>query len=861
MGSLVPGSEFIGFWWIFDMSTPGVETATLRSSRPPAARGIRQRRPKQRPKKKAQCPECQSENIEESEGATVCGDCGTSINESNIVSEVQFGENASGAAVVQGAFVNEDQRHARGDPGRYGNIREPREVSEQHGREELRKQSSWHHLPEHIYEQAFAFYKLGLNINFVQGRMISVVAAVCLYAACRRSNNKDHGMLLIDFAEGIAINVYRIGQTWQDLKKALMLTECRPVMDVEDMVQRFVRKLEFGRDTHKVVNDTLLLLRRMKRDWMVTGRRPNGLIGACIILAARMNNYRRTVREVVYVTKVCDMTVVSRLKEFQRTEASTMTVEDFVNKGLRLKQSEPPAVYQAREREIRKRKIAEMLSEDVELSGHIPTLSDVVPLHRPVSESPRATQTQSPSTTPQPNLQRTSDGFAIPDKSIRANPNVDPALTGETNAVNQSKVPSQQRRNTSSEPPDDDDDNASEADSTRKVGRPKGSKRIEPRLPWTEDDLVSEDQLAQEMEQILEDPRNFGTVEDEIATITPEAEERSKLLAASLLRATSLAPAQTISNDPEVAAEEFEDDPEVANCLLSPDEQRIKEKIWVTHNEDWLRSQQAKMLKKTLDEAQGGGKPKEQDPNGKKKKRRAVKRMGDGSLLRGRSASSAADAVAAMLTAHTKNPSKHINYDHLNKVFRSSASRSTTEAPDSRAGSVAAGSRAGSVARPSVAPSGNGSSRHTPIEIGDEAGDSRYTPIEIGDEEERESPRTPTRIRHTVANAGLVTPDATQRTPIGSRARQNLPKSPSPEVIDGPPQAGPGAEEDAAEGDEGDGDGAEDDLQEPEADWNEEDDADEEEAEDEINEFVHGAGLEFDDESEVGFSGSEAGDD
>lgn len=847
------------------MSTPGVETATLRSSRQPGARGIRQRRPKQRPKKKAQCPECKSENIEEAEGATVCGDCGTSINESNIVSEIQFGENATGAAVVQGAFVNEDQRHARGDPGRYGNIREPREVSEQHGREELRKQSSWHHLPEHIYEQAFAFYKLGLNINFVQGRMISVVAAVCLYAACRRSNNKNHGMLLIDFAEGIAINVYKIGQTWQDLKKALMLTECRPVMDVEDMVQRFVRKLEFGRDTHKVVNDTLLLLRRMKRDWMVTGRRPNGLIGACIILAARMNNYRRTIREVVYVTKVCDMTVVSRLKEFQRTEASTMTVEDFINKGLRLKQSEPPAVYQAREREFRKRKVAEMLGEDVELDGYIPTLKEIVPLHRPVSESPRGTQTQSPSAIPQPNLQRTSEGFAIPDKSVRANSNVDPALIGDdaqviTNGTNKSKILARQRRNTSSEPPDGRDDDASEPSNPRKVGWPKGRKRIEPRLPWTEDDLVSEDQLAQEMEKILEDPRNFSTVEDEIATITPEAEERSKLLAASLLRATSLAPATNISDDPEVAAEEFEDDLEVLNCLLSPDEQRIKEKIWVTHNEDWLRSQQAKMLKKTLDEAQG--KPKDQDPNGKKKRRRPIKRMGDGSLLRGRSMSTPAEAVTAMLTANTKNPSKHINYVRLKDVFRTSASRSSTEAPESRAASIARESRASSIARASVAPSGHGSSRHAPIEIGDEAGDSRQTPIEIGVEDEQDASeaalRTPTESRPTVTTAGLATPSATQNIP-NARARHHFAKPRGPVIVDLPAQAVSGANEDAAEAD--DVDGAEGELQEPEVDWDELADVEEEDIEEDIDDIVQEAGLEFDDESEVGFSGSEAGDD
>lgn len=43
----------------------------------------------------------------------ICHSCGTIVDESNIVSEVQFGENSSGAAVVQGSFVGEGQGAAK----------------------------------------------------------------------------------------------------------------------------------------------------------------------------------------------------------------------------------------------------------------------------------------------------------------------------------------------------------------------------------------------------------------------------------------------------------------------------------------------------------------------------------------------------------------------------------------------------------------------------------------------------------------------------------------------------------------------------------------------------------------------------
>jgi transcription factor IIIB 90 kDa subunit len=57
------------------------------------------------------CPNktCTSPKVEEG----ICKSCGTIIEESNIVAEVQFGESSSGAAVVQGSFVSADQGAAR----------------------------------------------------------------------------------------------------------------------------------------------------------------------------------------------------------------------------------------------------------------------------------------------------------------------------------------------------------------------------------------------------------------------------------------------------------------------------------------------------------------------------------------------------------------------------------------------------------------------------------------------------------------------------------------------------------------------------------------------------------------------------
>lgn len=54
--------------------------------------------------------ECKNAPIDEG----ICTGCGKIISESNIVSEITFGESSSGAAVVQGAFLSHDQGAARG---------------------------------------------------------------------------------------------------------------------------------------------------------------------------------------------------------------------------------------------------------------------------------------------------------------------------------------------------------------------------------------------------------------------------------------------------------------------------------------------------------------------------------------------------------------------------------------------------------------------------------------------------------------------------------------------------------------------------------------------------------------------------
>lgn len=85
------------------------------------------------------CPnrDCKEKDVVEEDGLYICRGCGTVVSESNIVSEVTFGETSSGAAVVQGSYVGADQSHARNSMG--GNLKragglDSREITDANGR-------------------------------------------------------------------------------------------------------------------------------------------------------------------------------------------------------------------------------------------------------------------------------------------------------------------------------------------------------------------------------------------------------------------------------------------------------------------------------------------------------------------------------------------------------------------------------------------------------------------------------------------------------------------------------------------------------------------------------------------------------
>ncbi|KAI5777758.1 cyclin-like protein [Geopyxis carbonaria] len=332
----------------------------------------------------ATCPGCGSSNpgdFDDSSGTLVCTQCGGVVNDSFIVSEVQFGENSSGAAIVQGSFVGHGQTHAN-TGGRYrsGNSIESREQTIAEGRRIINQLAAILNCPDYYAESAQRWYTLAVTNNFTRGRKTRYVVACCLYITCRMEKSSH---MLIDFSDTLHINVFMLGHTY--LKLVNVLNVKMPLIDPAVYVHRFAKHLDFGSEQHKVAKDALRLIQRMDRDWIVAGRRPSGICGAALVLAARMNNFRRTVREVVYVVKVADLTINKRLKEFKDTKSGELTVEEF--RSIWLEQYHDPPSFGPK---TKKRRRVRQVNDEGEAKRHAATPT--------ASSSPTSPPPQSPST-------------------------------------------------------------------------------------------------------------------------------------------------------------------------------------------------------------------------------------------------------------------------------------------------------------------------------------------------------------------------------------------------------------------------------------------------------------------------------
>ncbi|CAH0057059.1 unnamed protein product [Clonostachys solani] len=585
---------------------------------------------------RAQCSNkaCRKPNVVDG----TCQTCGRVADDSNIVAEVQFGETSSGAAMVQGSFVAADQAGVRsmGPSFRRVGGSEDREKSIREAKGLMQGYAQQLNVSESFVTYGTQVFKLASSANFIQGRTLTSVAAVCLYAACRAE--PPCKVMLIDLADLVQLNVFKLGRIFKKLNEVVPIGNdgLIPVYP-EDLIWRFATKMEFHQETARVAEDAVRLVKRMSRDWMVMGRRPSGICGACLLMAARMHNFRRTVREVVYIVKVTNHTIQNRLAEFKVTESSRMSVEDFLKQDFLETSHDPPSFYRQTDEyrklaEERSRKRKRLTNDDGagDGEGNDSTGGPVDGLSRKRRQSDAGGADLSKA--PAIEYRRDEEGFIIPplpSQIPKDSENRD--ATGESLSGNLDQLAQ---------------DFGDEIEKGLDEDSQQGNGRRRSQLPINEEWEQDEEELEGQIEEIFNDPLTY-----EHALAYSNAEQRARIHTHWALKQR---PQKEVSMSADIDEDEFADDPEVINCLLSPEEARIKETIWVNQNKEWLRQHQEKVFRRKI----------EADRPKQTRRRRKRARMGEGQTS---PASSAAEA--AINVAKDRAWSKRINYDAIRSIF------------------------------------------------------------------------------------------------------------------------------------------------------------------------------------------------
>ncbi|RCN43109.1 transcription factor TFIIB repeat-containing domain protein [Ancylostoma caninum] len=208
---------------------------------------------------------------------------------------------------------------------------------------------------------------MSVSRNLTRGRVRSHVVVACLYMTCRLENTAH---LLLDFSDVTQVNVFDLGRTLSFLSRSLRIN--LPSTDPCLYIMRFACLLEFGEKQKEVVNLATRLVQRMKRDWMSTGRRPTGLCGAALLLAARSFNFNRTISDVVKVVHISESVVRKRLEEFSQTPSGALTIDEFST--VDLEHCEDPPAF----REARRKAREEQLAKEAEMAAEME--KEVIPI-------------------------------------------------------------------------------------------------------------------------------------------------------------------------------------------------------------------------------------------------------------------------------------------------------------------------------------------------------------------------------------------------------------------------------------------------------------------------------------------------
>ena len=270
------------------------------------------------------CKKCENIQRDPITGMMICSTCGTVYEESNIIEAIEFDDNQN----AEGTFFDTSKPNYgyKGGRNTLSQIIDPSQLRLNKVYKYMNQVSKILTIPNNVFERAKKLYSIATNKKFTQGRKTKQIVGAVLYLACRLDTTKH---LLIDFSEVLQINLFIIGSLYLKLSKILGIHT--KIIDPSLYMHRFCSKFNFGNKSKEVEKTALKVLQFMKRDWITTGRRPQGLCGACILISAKLHKLNININNLSEILHICNETIKKRIEEFSLTKVANMSMEEFQN--------------------------------------------------------------------------------------------------------------------------------------------------------------------------------------------------------------------------------------------------------------------------------------------------------------------------------------------------------------------------------------------------------------------------------------------------------------------------------------------------------------------------------------------------
>jgi len=159
-------------------------------------------------------------------------------------------------------------------------------------------------------ERAATIYKKAQEAGVIRGRSIAVCACACLYISNQLFQT---GRTVDDIAKASKVSNKEIGRVYRGIKRDLRIRTPAPTPLV--YIDRFCSILDLPTS---VQSRTKKIIEEADAKELIDGKSPCGIAAACIYIAASMEGFHRTQRDISEASNTTEVTIRNRYKEICR---------------------------------------------------------------------------------------------------------------------------------------------------------------------------------------------------------------------------------------------------------------------------------------------------------------------------------------------------------------------------------------------------------------------------------------------------------------------------------------------------------------------------------------------------------------